>query len=36
MIIADTNGFHRQGDTVDNKPRDTLHFFIRKSPFNFY
>ena len=36
MIIADTNGFHRRGDTVNNKPRDTLHFFIRKSPFNFY
>tara|TARA_B100002051_G_C16732371_1_gene639053 strand:- start:531 stop:1433 length:903 start_codon:yes stop_codon:yes gene_type:complete len=36
MIIADTMGFHRRGDTIDDKPRDTIHFYIRKSPFKFY
>ena len=36
MIIADTMGFHRRGDTIDDKPRDTIYFYIRKSPFNFY
>jgi len=36
MIIADTMGFHRRGETIDDRPRDTIHFYIRKSPFNFY
>jgi len=36
MIIADTMGFHRRGDADNNKPRDTIHFSVRKSPFKFY
>jgi hypothetical protein len=36
LIIADTMGFHRRGDVDNNKPRDTIHFSVRKSPFKFY
>ncbi len=27
---------HPNRNYVDDKPRDTIHFYIRKSPFNFY
>ena len=36
MIVADTMGFHRRGDVDNYKPRDSIHFSVRKSPFIFY
>ncbi|MDC0480055.1 hypothetical protein OAN76_01060 [Candidatus Marinimicrobia bacterium] len=36
MIVADTMGFHRRGDVDNYKPRDSIHFSVRKSPFSFF
>lgn len=33
LVIANTCGFHRRGDTDSNAFRDTLHFSARVSPF---
>ncbi len=34
LILADTSGFHRRGEAMDERPRRAVYFWMRTNPFN--